>query len=68
MEEQTQDDFVEPAQRVNRKNMRVKVMRKTFQGLKRAPAPLTVSCGVCSAPAPDHLHFGGETSIVAIEA
>ena len=26
---------------------------------KRFPASLTLSCGVCSAPAPDHLHFGG---------
>jgi len=25
---------------------------------KRAPPSLTVSCGVCSSPAPDHLHFG----------
>ena len=29
---------------------------------KRAPAPLTLVCGVCSAPAPDHLHFGGENT------
>ena len=27
--------------------------------IKRFPASLTLSCGVCSAPAPDHLHFGG---------
>merc|ERR1711892_1224860 len=26
---------------------------------KRPPAPLNLTCGVCSAPAPDHLHFGG---------
>ena len=26
---------------------------------KRAPTALTVECGVCSGPAPDHLHFGG---------
>ena len=28
--------------------------------LKRPPAPLNLICGVCSAPAPDHLHFGGK--------
>ena len=28
--------------------------------LKRPPAPLNLTCGVCSAPAPDHLHFGGK--------
>ena len=26
---------------------------------KRFAASLTLSCGVCSAPAPDHMHFGG---------
>eukprot|EP00092_Neocalanus_flemingeri_P027686 GFUD01030051.1.p1 GENE.GFUD01030051.1~~GFUD01030051.1.p1 ORF type:complete len:877 (+),score=166.00 GFUD01030051.1:322-2952(+) len=26
---------------------------------KRAPAALLISCTVCGAPAPDHLHFGG---------
>jgi len=25
---------------------------------KRAPTALTIECGVCSGPAPDHLHFG----------
>ena len=27
---------------------------------KRAPAPLVLSCSVCGAPAPEHLHFGGK--------
>ena len=27
---------------------------------KRLPTALTQTCGVCSAPAPDHKHFGGE--------
>ena len=27
---------------------------------RRQPASLTILCGVCGAPAPDHLHFGGE--------
>ena len=26
---------------------------------KRAPTALTIECGVCLGPAPDHLHFGG---------
>ena len=26
--------------------------------MKRSNIPLTLSCGVCSAPAPEHLHFG----------
>ena len=26
---------------------------------RRAPTALTLRCNVCSAPAPDHLHFGG---------
>lgn len=26
---------------------------------RRAPAALVLDCDVCSAPAPDHLHFGG---------
>ena len=26
---------------------------------KRAPAALVLTCKVCGAPAPDHLHFGG---------
>ena len=26
---------------------------------RRAPTALTLDCNVCSAPAPDHLHFGG---------
>ena len=29
------------------------------EGTKRLPAALTQACGVCSAPAPDHKHFGG---------
>ena len=29
----------------------------------RAPTALTVECGVCSEPAPDHLHFGGEVAL-----
>ena len=28
-------------------------------GKKRPPAMLTLPCGVCWAPAPDHKHFGG---------
>ena len=27
---------------------------------KRAQTRLTLKCGVCSAPAPEHFHFGGE--------
>ena len=27
---------------------------------KRQPVVLSYSCGVCSAPAPDHKHFGGD--------
>jgi len=30
----------------------------TLKTKKRAPTALTVDCGVCSGPAPDHLHFG----------
>ena len=30
------------------------------QDIKRPPAPLNMTCGVCSAAAPDHLHFGGK--------
>jgi len=30
----------------------------TLKTKKRAPTALTVECGVCSGPAPDHLHFG----------
>ena len=26
---------------------------------RRAPTALTLECDVCSAPAPDHFHFGG---------
>ena len=26
---------------------------------RRAPTALCRECGVCTAPAPDHLHFGG---------
>ena len=33
---------------------------------KRPPALLNLTCGVCSAPAPDHLHFGGENSCTNI--
>ena len=29
------------------------------QDIKRPAAPLNMTCGVCSAAAPDHLHFGG---------
>lgn len=29
----------------------------------RAPTALTVECGVCSEPAPDHLHFGGTVQL-----
>jgi hypothetical protein len=28
-------------------------------GKKRPPAVLTLPCGVCGGPAPDHKHFGG---------
>ena len=31
-----------------------------LQHKKRAPTALTVECGVCLGPAPDHLHFGGK--------
>jgi hypothetical protein len=31
----------------------------TVPGQKRPPAMLTLPCGVCGAPAPDHKHFGG---------
>jgi len=31
---------------------------QTLKAKKRAPTALTVDCGVCSGPAPDHLHFG----------
>ena len=26
---------------------------------KRRPTTLSLACGVCGAPAPDHVHFGG---------
>ena len=26
---------------------------------KRAPASLTITCPICSRPAPEHVHFGG---------
>ena len=29
------------------------------EAIKRAQALLCLECGVCGAPAPDHLHFGG---------
>ena len=35
-----------------------------YKMLKRPPAPLNLTCGVCSAPAPDHLHFGGESGFL----
>ena len=28
---------------------------------QRAPTALTMKCGVCYAPAPDHIHFGGQS-------
>ena len=28
---------------------------------KRASIPLTRACAVCGSPAPEHLHFGGES-------
>ena len=37
-----------------------------FQLKKRPPAALTLTCGVCSAPAPDHLHFGGKVEMTKI--
>ena len=33
---------------------------------KRPPAALNLTCGVCSAPAPDHLHFGGKVEMTKI--
>ena len=35
-----------------------------MDGKKRPPALLTKYCGVCSAPAPDHKHFGGSDIII----
>ena len=32
--------------------------------LKRPPALLNLTCGVCSAPAPDQLHFGGKAAFI----
>ena len=38
-----------------------------FQAKKRAPTALTVECGVCAGPAPDHIHFGGDyTSLLLL--
>lgn len=34
-------------------------MEETRTKKKRAPTALLISCNVCGAPAPDHLHFGG---------
>ena len=34
----------------------------TVTGIKRPPAMLTLPCGVCGAPAPDHNHFGGSNN------
>ena len=28
--------------------------------MRRAPNVLSLRCGVCQAPAPNHLHFGGK--------
>ena len=43
----------------------LQMMNLTFfmQQKKRAPTALTVECGVCLGPAPDHLHFGGRSFI-----
>jgi len=41
------------------------IMKKGYEDMsikkKRAPAPLTISCPVCGGPAPDHIHFGGQS-------
>ena len=34
------------------------------QPKKRAPTALTVECGVCHGPAPDHVHFGGKETVI----
>ena len=34
------------------------------QPKKRAPTALTVECGVCYGPAPDHVHFGGMEPVI----
>ena len=39
-----------------------KIKWKQYQIDKRAAPALTLTCGVCCAPAPDHLHFGGKFS------
>merc|ERR1711970_722170 len=39
-------------------NMNVQELVGETKMSKRPPAPLNLKCGVCSAPAPDHLHFG----------
>ena len=31
-----------------------------IKNTKKPPAPLNMICGVCSAPAPNYLHFGGK--------
>jgi len=32
--------------------------KSSLKAKKRAPTALTVECGVCHGPAPDHIHFG----------
>ena len=49
------------AKEVNRIIVRFQVFQFTNkQHKKRAPTALTVECGVCAGPAPDHIHFGGD--------
>ena len=36
---------------------------KTANMIKRPPANLILSCGVCTAPAPGHSHYGGRENM-----
>ena len=36
-----------------------------FFSMRRAPNVLSLRCGVCQAPAPNHLHFGGKGTTLA---
>merc|ERR1711892_1463922 len=56
------DSRMEPAHQQDEEEKTSQVeLEENMKIPKRPPAPLNLTCGVCSAPAPDHLHFGAHT-------
>merc|ERR1711892_1072034 len=54
------DSRMEPAhQQEEEEKTSQKELEENKKIPKRPPALLNLTCGVCFAPAPDHLHFGG---------